>query len=108
MCEEDVMAQHEISNFKFLIRRHCGGVEPIKYLNRETGEMETEQVYGEGFLRWAYGNPLGKLALHSFVKRPFFSKWYGNRMNEAKTTEKIAPFLETYGLDAGDFEKSPD
>ena len=99
------MAQDEISNFKFLIRRHCGGVEPIKYLNRETGEMETEQVYGEGFLRWAYGNPLGKLALHSFVKRPFFSKWYGNRMNEPKTTEKIAPFLETYGLDAEDFEK---
>jgi phosphatidylserine decarboxylase len=107
MAVEDVMAQHEISNFKFLIRRHDCGVEPIKYLNRETGEMETEQVYGEGFLRWAYGNPLGKLALHSFVKRPFFSKWYGNRMDKPKTTEKIAPFLETYGLDAEDFEKSP-
>ncbi len=82
-------------------------VEPIKYLNRETGQVETEQVYGEGFLRWAYGNPLGKLALHSFVKRPFFSKWYGKRMDQPKTTEKIAPFLETYGLSSGDFEKSP-
>jgi phosphatidylserine decarboxylase len=83
-------------------------VEPIKYLNRESGQVETEQVYGEGFLRWAYGNPLGKIALHSFVKRPFFSKWYGQRMDAPKTTEKIAPFLETYGLDEGDFEKSPD
>jgi len=83
-------------------------VEPIKYLNRESGQVETEQVYGEGFLRWAYGNPLGKLALHGFVKRPFFSKWYGHRMNAPKTTEKIAPFLETYGLDAGDFEKNPE
>ena len=101
------MAPPEISNFKFLIRRHAATVEPIKYLNRETGEIETEQVYGEGFLRWAYGNPLGKLALHSFVKRPFFSKWYGNRMNAPKTTAKIPPFLETYGLDADDFEKTP-
>ena len=83
-------------------------MQPIKYLNRETGAMETEKVYGEGFLRWAYGNPLGKIALHSFVKRPFFSKWYGRRMNAPKTTAKIAPFLETYGLDASDFEKSPD
>jgi phosphatidylserine decarboxylase len=83
-------------------------VEPIQYLNRETGQLETEQVYGEGFLRWAYGNPLGKIALHSFVKRPFFSKWYGNRMNQAKTTEKISPFLKTYGLDPADFEKAPE
>ena len=80
-------------------------VEPIKYLNRETGQIETEQVYGEGFLRWAYGNPLGKIALHSFVKRPFFSKWYGKRMDQPKTAAKIAPFLKTYGLSAGDFEK---
>lgn len=84
------------------------GVEPIKYLNRETDEIETEQVYGEGFLRWAYGNPLGKLALHGFVKRPFFSKWYGRKMDAPKTREKIAPFLEEYGLDAADFVKKPE
>lgn len=82
-------------------------VQPIKFRSRETGEIETEQVYGEGFLRWAYHNPLGKIALHSFVKRPFFSKWYGRRMDAAKTTSKIAPFLETYGLDPAEFEKSP-
>ena len=29
-------------------------------------------------------------------------------MDKPKTIEKIAPFLETYGLDAEDFEKSPD
>ena len=80
-------------------------VEPIQYLNRETGKIETEQIYGEGFLRWAYGNPLGKTALHSFVKRPFFSKWYGKRMDRAQTVDKILPFLEKYQLDADEFEK---
>jgi len=83
-------------------------VQPIQYLNRETGQLETEQVYGEGFLKWAYGNPLGKLALHGFVKRPFFSKWYGTRMDQKKTTKKIAPFLKNYGMVPDDFEKAPD
>ncbi len=80
-------------------------MEPIQYLNRETGKVETEQVYGEGFLRWAYGNPLGKISLHTFVKRPFFSKWYGRRMDQAQTKERVRPFIEKYGLDEADFEK---
>ena len=83
-------------------------MEPIKYRNRETGEIETEKVYGEGFLRWAYGNPLGKIALHALVKRAFFSKWYGGRMDAPKTTAKIAPFLKEYDLDSADFAKAPD
>ncbi|SHJ27752.1 phosphatidylserine decarboxylase [Rubritalea squalenifaciens DSM 18772] len=81
---------------------------PITYYNRYTGSMETEQVYGESFLKWAYGNPLGKIALHSFVKRPFFSKWYGWRMNQASTKAKIAPFIQQYQLDESEFLDSAD
>ena len=51
-------------------------VKDIQFYNRYSKEMETEQVYGEAFLKWAYGNPLGKIALHAFVKRPGFSRWY--------------------------------
>lgn len=69
--------------------------------------METEQVYGESFLRWAYGNPLGALALHAFVKRPFFSAWYGNRMDRPESAAKIAPFLDQYGLDVSEFADAP-
>jgi phosphatidylserine decarboxylase len=82
-------------------------VEPITFFNRYTNSIETEQVYGESFLKWAYGNPLGKIALHSFVKRPFFSKWYGKRMDDPKTKEKIAPFIEQYQMDADEFLDAP-
>jgi hypothetical protein len=51
---------------------YAASVDRIRYFNRDTGSVETEQVYGEAFLRWTYGNPLGKLALAAFVKRPFF------------------------------------
>lgn len=81
---------------------------PIEFFNRYTQRLETEAVYGEAFLKWAYNNPLGKIALHSFVKRPFFSKWYGKRMNNPATSTKIAPFIANYGLDSGAFEKAPE
>ena len=69
--------------------------------------METEQVYGEGFLRWSYGNPLGAISLEGFVKRPFFSAWYGRRMSTPESAARVAPFIAQYGLDPADFADAP-
>ncbi|MCP5536533.1 MAG: phosphatidylserine decarboxylase [Akkermansiaceae bacterium] len=80
----------------------------IQFYNRYTGQLETEQVYGESFLKWAYGNPLGKLALHSFVKRPAFSRWYGKRMDHPATRSKVGPFIDDYALDPSEFADAPD
>ncbi len=82
-------------------------MESIQYLNRHTGETETEQVYGESFLRWTYGNPLGKLSLHALVKRHGFSKWYGRRMSKPESAARIEPFIEKYGLNPNDFAEPP-
>lgn len=75
----------------------------IQYYNRYTQQLETEQVYGESFLKWVYNNPLGKIALHSFVKRPVFSKWYGSRMDKVESQSKIKPFIQDYQLDSDEF-----
>ena len=83
--------------------RRTRAVEPIRYFNRHSNREETESVYGEGFLRWAYGAPLGALALAAFIKRPFFSAWYGRRMDRPGSAARIPPFLAQYGLDAGEF-----
>ncbi|MES2439264.1 MAG: phosphatidylserine decarboxylase [Verrucomicrobiota bacterium] len=82
-------------------------MEPIRYFNRHTGAFETEQVYGEGFLRWSYGNPLGAISLNAFVKRPFFSKWYGRRMSTPESASRVTPFIAQYGLDPEDFAEKP-
>ncbi|MEY3395898.1 MAG: hypothetical protein RL346_2135 [Verrucomicrobiota bacterium] len=82
-------------------------VESIRYFNRHTQKTETEQVYGESFLRWTYGNPLGKLALHALVKRHGFSKWYGNRMSKPSSARMIRPFIDRYGLDTDEFADPP-
>ena len=90
------------------LRRYKRAVEPIRYFNRHTGVFETEQVYGEGFLRWSYGNPLGAISLNAFVKRPFFSAWYGRRMSTPESAARVGPFIAEYGLDPADFADAPE
>jgi phosphatidylserine decarboxylase len=77
--------------------------EPITFFNRHSGLMETEAVYGEGFLRWVYERPLGRLALHALVKRGLFSRWYGSRMDSPASARKVPPFVAKYGLDPASF-----
>lgn len=77
--------------------------EPVRYFDRYTGRIETEQIYGEGALRWIYETGSGKCALETVAKRPFFSRFYGWRMRRAKTAARVAPFIETYGLDENEF-----
>ncbi len=83
-------------------------MDAISYFNRHTNALETEDVYGEAFLRWTYGNPLGALSLNAFVKRPFFSAWYGRQMSTAKSAARIAPFIKKYGLDSAEFAVPPE
>lgn len=83
-------------------------VEPIRYFNRQSGNIETEQVYGEAFLRWAYGTPFGRATLHTLVKRPFFSKFYGWRMDRPASASRIAPFIRDYGMKVEDFADDPE
>ncbi|PAZ07520.1 MAG: hypothetical protein CAK86_01065 [Opitutia bacterium AMD-G1] len=76
---------------------------PITLLNRHTGRMETEQVYGEKWLRRIYGNPLGKLTLHTVVKRALFSKLYGWAMDRPSSARRVEPFVKAFGLDPSEF-----
>lgn len=76
--------------------------EPVTFFNRHTGRIETEAVYGEGFLRFAYEHPLGALPLHAVAKRHFFSKWYGWRMDRPTSRKLIAPFIERYQIDVSE------
>ena len=81
--------------------------QPIEYFNRHTGQVETEVVYGEGFLRWTYTNLLGRLALHAVAKRAFFSRWYGWRMKRPASRAKIQPFIRQYRTDVGELADDP-
>jgi phosphatidylserine decarboxylase len=81
--------------------------EPIRYFHRAKKTVETEKVYGEGWMRWTYGNPLGRLTLELFVKRALLSRIYGWRMNRRFSAQRILPFISKYDVDVDDFARSP-
>jgi hypothetical protein len=47
--------------------------ESIRYYDRYEKTTKTEKVYGERWLRLAYDNPVGRLAVWLFIRRRLFS-----------------------------------
>lgn len=80
----------------------------IIFFNRYTKQFEKEQIAGEAWMRWIYGSPLGKLALHTLIKRAFFSKLMGATRNKASSRKNIAPFVSAFGINMEESEKSID
>ena len=78
---------------------------PIKYVERSSREIKTEQVYGEGWLYWLYNNPIGKLSLYALVKRKVVSDWYGSQMDSPESAEKISGFVKQYNIDLSEAKK---
>ena len=81
--------------------------DPVQYINRKTGVLETEKVMGEGWMRWLYQTGPGQLALHALVKRSLLSHYFGWRMNWRYSAQKVLPFIVEYNLDVDEFAKSP-
>ena len=80
----------------------------IQFFNRYTGEVETEVVYGEQWLRFILFNPFGKIALHTVAKRAWFSRWYGWRMSRPGSAARVRPFIEQYGIAEEEHVKAAD
>ncbi|HVW21765.1 MAG TPA: archaetidylserine decarboxylase [Opitutaceae bacterium] len=79
---------------------------PTVYFDRYARELRAEPIYGEGWLRFAYENPAGRLALWLAVRRAWFSRWYGRRMNKPYSGLRVLPFISKYGVDVDEFAKS--
>lgn len=80
---------------------------PIQYYNRYTHTLETEQIYGENFLRWAYTTKTGNVLMKFFSRSPWISKFYGYLMNQPSSKKKILPFIEKFNLDSNEFAQNP-
>ena len=81
--------------------------EPIRYYDRYARALKTERIYGEKWMRRAYGNPIGRFAVWLIVRRAWFSRWYGWKMKKRISALRIPPFITEYDLDVDEFAKSP-
>jgi phosphatidylserine decarboxylase len=80
---------------------------PLRYYDRYERTTKTEKIFGERWLRLAYENPVGRLAVWLFIRRRFVSLWYGRRMSQRGSDMLIYKFVEDYGVDVAEFAKSP-
>lgn len=72
---------------------------PIKYIERTTGQIKIENVYGEKWLDWLYHNPVGEATLWTIAKRKIVSSVYGDMMDKESSASKIQPFIKEYNVD---------
>jgi phosphatidylserine decarboxylase len=79
---------------------------PIQYWHRAKKVVETERVYQEGWLRFVYENPVGRLALALLIRRAIFSQYYGWRMNRRFSVNRVLPFIVEFDIDVDEFAKS--
>jgi phosphatidylserine decarboxylase len=79
---------------------------PVQYWHRAKQVVETEQIYGERWLRFTYEHPVGRLALRLLVRRALFTRYYGWRMNRPFSVNQVLPFIVAFNLDVDEFAKS--
>ncbi len=85
---------------------------PIEYIDRLSGRLCKEEVYGGNHLEFLYGTTwlsrfCSPFLLRCIARNPLFSKLYGYVQKLPASRSKIAPFIQTFGVDATEFEKKP-
>lgn len=81
---------------------------PIEFYNRYTGKVETESIYGEKWLRWAYESGFGRIGVALVAKRAWFSRLFGWQMSQPASRARVLPFIADYNVDASEFAAAPE
>ncbi|MBA3815153.1 MAG: phosphatidylserine decarboxylase [Parachlamydiaceae bacterium] len=84
-------------------------MDPITYIDRKTGKVEQEQVYGakalnllygKGWLTTFFGGPIA----HLCARLPFFSAFFGYLKTRPSSVNQIAPFIKNFKIDTSEFQ----
>lgn len=79
-------------------------MEPIRFVDRASGALVEERVFGEVALRRIYGPGPGGVLLRALMSRALVSWLYGRLQRRAGSRKKIAGFVESLGIDADEAE----
>ena len=76
----------------------------IQIFNRRENKMDIEKVYGDGMVKFAYGNPIGRL-LGPIIASKMFSQLYGKAQDSLKSAQKVPPFLKNFNIEIDQYQK---
>lgn len=80
----------------------------LVYYDRYGQQLESEGIYGENPLRFAYETALGRICLEGVFKRRWFSALYGRWADCGCSKKEVLPFIERFGLDPEEFVDAPE
>jgi phosphatidylserine decarboxylase len=80
----------------------------IQYVNRVTGALEKERVYGAFFIKLLYGPSFLSRLLYTTIlplisRFPLASRLYGAMQKSKRSQKKIEPFIRTFQVDPSEF-----
>lgn len=75
-----------------------------KIYDRKNKLFYEDKQYGEKALHFLYDNALGRIILKLFIAGKAYSRLNAKRNSTKKSAQKIAPFVEEYGIVMSDFE----
>lgn len=81
--------------------------EGVFYVNRATGALEEETVYGRGFMEFFYDTAPGRLLTNGLFSKPWFSRLYGLYNDSALSRRKIPKFVASLNLDWAEVAGEP-
>ena len=76
----------------------------IRYYHRTHQRVETEQVYGEAWLNWAYRTLPGRLLTRHLFSKQWVSRIFGVFEDSPLSRSKIDDFILKYRIDMEEFE----
>lgn len=76
----------------------------INIHNRYTNQLESEKIYGDRMVRFAYGNRIGK-SLGRLIASRSLSRLYGLTQDMKVSGRKIAKFMDSFEIRRDDYEK---
>ncbi|MGZ2368400.1 phosphatidylserine decarboxylase [Ancylomarina sp. YFZ004] len=76
----------------------------LQYIERKSGSLVKEFVPSEGMLRWLYNSSLGKVTLHTLVKRKMLTMLGGWYMSSRLSKKKIDKFIAQYQIDLSNYK----
>ena len=80
----------------------------IFYIDRKSGRIKQEEIYGQTALNFLYGQSLNfcglnLLARYLVTKVPLFSYLYGRWQKSSWTKKKVKPFIDKFNIDESEF-----
>lgn len=78
----------------------------ILLYNRATQSIEEETIFERAVMEFLYDSSLGFPLTELFLKHRFATELYARRMHSPKSKPKIRAFIERYGIDVSQLERS--